>query len=137
MKAHDILYALSDIDRDLVERAEGKHKTKRILLRLLAAAACFCILLAACVPATLIYIFTHLEYGSEESSLPADVSHNENPDLYKCYITDYALDAALGEGTLQIEHCFFPKDIEIDELAQITEIEYNGKTVRTRSMLVK
>lgn len=66
MKAHDILYALGDIDRDLVERAEGKHKTKRFLLRLLAAAACFCILLAACVPATLIYIFTHLEYGGED-----------------------------------------------------------------------
>lgn len=128
MKAKDILDAIGDIDRDLIENAEGKRKNKRVLLRILAAAACICVLLAVCVPATVLYIFTHLEYGGDESSRPADVSQNENPDLYKCYITDYALDAAVGEGTLQIEHRFFPKGMKIDEFAQITEIKYEGKT---------
>jgi hypothetical protein len=69
-----------------------------------------------------------LEYGSEESSLQADVSQNEISDLYKCYITDYSLDAPQGEGTLQIEVNFFPQNIKIEEFAQITEIELEGKT---------
>ncbi len=50
MKAHDILYALGDIDRDLVEQSEGKHKTKRIILRILAAAACLCFAILPALP---------------------------------------------------------------------------------------
>lgn len=52
---------------------------------------------------------------------------NDQSDLYACYITDYSLDAPQGEGTLRIERNFFPQNIKVEEFAQITEIEYEGK----------